>query len=123
MYENYLRFVGFGIMLVALIYGVAPETTLSAVSTVNTDGIDQRHVYRGVMGLYFGMGTFWLLAVKRAEYHRAAVVSVICFMAGLAAGRFLSMAVDGMPSPFLVGAAGLEVAAVALGVLLLRQEA
>ena len=53
------------------------------------------------MGLYLAMVVFWLLAARNEALRLPALCSVIVFMLGLAAGRALSIVVDGWPTPLL----------------------
>ncbi|NUO81861.1 DUF4345 family protein, partial [candidate division KSB1 bacterium] len=67
-----------------------------------------------------GMASFWGIGIYSPQFARAAVISVICFMLGLACGRVLSLFVDGSASPLLLIYLGLEIVMAALGVLVLR---
>ena len=62
------------------------------------EGTDLTHILRAVMGLYLGMIVLWLVGAFRLNFTRAAVISEIFFMLGLAGGRLLSITVDGVPS-------------------------
>jgi Domain of unknown function (DUF4345) len=120
MTRLYLNLVAGGVALVSLWYALAPHTALGSLVTLSFDNIDQVHMLRGVMGLYLGMVAFWFVSASRPEYARAAVLSAVFFMSGLALGRIFSMVVDGLPSAFLVGATFVEIAAAAWGVVVLR---
>jgi hypothetical protein len=51
------------------------------------------------MGLYLGMVTFCIIAAFTPEWRHVAVIWAVFFAYSLAAGRILSLIVDGMPSP------------------------
>jgi hypothetical protein len=98
MARFYLLFSAAGLTLVALSYGVAPGDVLPRLMDVKIEGTDLTHILRAVMGLYLGMIVLWLIGAFRLDFTRAAVISEIFFMLGLAGGRLLSISVDGVPS-------------------------
>ncbi|MEP1421670.1 MAG: DUF4345 family protein, partial [Erythrobacter sp.] len=55
-----------------------------------------------IMGLYLANALFWLLAAATPRLQRPALWVLFLFMAGLAAGRVLSIMLDGMPGIVLV---------------------
>ena len=79
-------------------YGVAPADVLPKLMDLKIEGTDLTHILRAVMGLYLGMIVLWLMGAFRLDVTRAAVISEIFFMLGLASGRLLSITVDGVPS-------------------------
>ncbi|NHZ73527.1 MAG: DUF4345 domain-containing protein, partial [Nitrospirae bacterium] len=87
----YLLFSAAGLFPIALSYGVAPAGVLPAVLDVAIEGTDLTHIFRAVMGLYLAMIVLWILGAFRPELTRAAVISEVVFMFGLAFGRVLSI--------------------------------
>ena len=85
------------------------------------EGTDQSHILRAYMGLYLGMIVLWVLGAVREKLARAAVISEIAFMFGLAAGRILSIIFDGLPSVLLIVYTGAEIALGSWGILILRR--
>jgi len=120
MTRLYLNVTAGGVALVALGYALAPHTAVGSLLTVSFDRTDQVHIFRAIMGLYLGMVGFWYFSASRPEYSRAAVLSAVLFMLGLALGRIISMVVDGMPSPFLTAATFVEIGAGIWGMMILR---
>jgi hypothetical protein len=102
MSRSYLLFSAIGLVAVALSYGVAPAIVLPKLMDLSVVGTDLTHIFRAIMGLYLGMIVLWLVGAFRSDFTRAAVISEIFFMFGLAGGRLLSIAVDGVPSIPLV---------------------
>jgi hypothetical protein len=98
MARFYLLFSAAGLTLVALSYGVAPADVLPRLMDVKIEGTDLTHIFRAIMGIYLGMIVLWLMGAFRLDFTRAAVISEIFFMLGLAGGRLLSITVDGVPS-------------------------
>ena len=74
------------------------------------------------MGLYLATIILWVLgAIRGGPLMRTALISTIVFMSGLAAGRLLSILLDGWPSPMLIAYAVAELALAAWGVVCLRK--
>ena len=121
MARFYLLFSAVGLSLVALSYGVAPADVLPKLMDVKIEGTDLTHILRAVMGLYLGMIFLWVIGAFRLDFTRTAVISEIVFMLGLAGGRLLSIAVDGVPSILLIGYAAAEVALGVWGILILKK--
>ena len=111
-----------GLIPIALAYGVAPGITLPVLYGLEIDNVSALHILRAIMGLYLAMVTFWLLGAWRATLLTPALYSVAVFMLGLAAGRTLSLVMDGMPSPLLVVYLALEVALGAVALWLASQQ-
>jgi hypothetical protein len=73
------------------------------------------------MGLYLALSLFWVLGAFKVHLRQAALYSLIVFMLGLAAGRILSLLVDGMPYWLLLVYLLLELGFGALGILLAKK--
>lgn len=82
---------------------------------------NETHIFRGVMGLYLALVTLWILGAMNENYERAAILSEVFFMSGLAVGRFLSLLVDGWPHWLLVNYLVLEAILAVAGIMLLKQ--
>ncbi|MEM6514608.1 MAG: DUF4345 domain-containing protein [Bacteroidota bacterium] len=81
-----------------LIYGFRPELLLN----ISVQTLDEHSFHKAVMTLYFGFAGLWILGILKHTYLRAALISNVIFMLGLASGRILSMIFDGMPSSVYV---------------------
>lgn len=121
MEKLYLGVSASGLVLIALFYGLAPATFLPRLVDIPVATIDTKHVLRAIMGLYLGMASFWGIGIYSPQFSKAAVISVVCFMLGLAFGRVVSLLADGAASPLLLVYLGLEIVMAALGVLVLRR--
>ncbi len=105
----FLIFCAVGLVPIALGYGVNPSASLGALFGITVDSTNLTHIMRAVMGLYLGMAVIWLLGAFKASLTGPALVSCAVFMLGLAAGRILSIVVDGPPHWLLMVFAALEV--------------
>ena len=122
MTRFYLLFSAAGLFVIALGYGIDPAAILPMALNVTVEGIDLTHIFRAVMGLYLAMIVLWILGAFRASLTKAAVIAEVTFMFGLAAGRILSIIIDGMPSVLLVIYAVLEIVMGLWGVLILKKQ-
>jgi Domain of unknown function (DUF4345) len=109
-----------GLIPIALSYGLAPSRSLESLFDVSIDNVNGTHMFRAVMGLYLAIATFWIIGVIRTDVRQAALYSLVVFMLGLAAGRTLSLVVDGWPNWLLVAYLVVEVVFGVLGVKLLK---
>ena len=116
----FLVMASLGLVPIALVYGALPQFTVPVFYGVEVDTVNGAHIFRAVMGLYLGMVLFWLLGAANAALRVPALYSLVVFMLGLAAGRALSIVLDGMPSPAFVVYLGLEIFFGLLGLALAR---
>ncbi len=121
MFRIYLLISAAGLFPVALSYGVAPALVLPRVLDLTVEGADLTHILRAVMGLYLAMIVLWVLGALRPNLARAAVISEVVFMFGLAAGRVLSILIDGVPSLLLIGYTAVEIGLGYWGILILKK--
>jgi uncharacterized membrane protein len=92
------------IFIVSLVYGLFPGIALPLFFDFKVDSIDLKEVFRATMGLYIAMAALWSAGTVKPLLWRAATISNVFFMTGLASGRIISLLVDGMPSlSFLIG--------------------
>jgi hypothetical protein len=112
------------VSVIALLYGVSPHWFFeSFLTNASSPGVDQSHILRAVMMLYFGLGLFWLYCAFSDKYRDAGVIVLAVFCGGLVAGRLLSVIVDGAPSPILVVYILIELSLVPVCIWLLKREA
>ncbi len=119
--QIFLLVAGLGLIPLALSYGAMPDWTLSKLFGISVESTNETHIFRGVMGLYLGFALFWILGAISDGLREAALWSLVVFMLGLAAGRVLSVVVDGMPHWLLFVYLLLELGIGGLGILLIRQ--
>jgi len=92
------------VLIVGITYGLYPDTFLPLFFDFSVETTDLNHVFRAMMGSYFALGMYWGLGAFFPKYWRGATYTVVFFMGGLAAGRLLSIGIDGIPSlAFTVG--------------------
>ncbi|MGI9240733.1 MAG: DUF4345 domain-containing protein, partial [Verrucomicrobiales bacterium] len=90
------------ISVIGLLYGISPKWFFKTfLVDSQVPGIDQAHILRAVMGLYLGLGGFWLFSAFSDKYRDAGIIVLAVFCGGLVTGRILSVLFDGMPSPIM----------------------
>ncbi|KZX60603.1 hypothetical protein A3709_00595 [Halioglobus sp. HI00S01] len=97
----FLIMAAVGLTPIALAHGAMPSSSVPALYGIKVNNVSTEHVFRAVMGLYLSTALFWVIGARNEALKLAALYSVAVFMLGLAAGRALSLLVDGMPSPML----------------------
>ena len=117
-----LLLAALGLMPIALSYGLVPSVTVTYLLGFPVEGTNQTHVFRAIMGLYLANAAFWLLAVGKSELRVPALWVLFLFMLGLAAGRVLSIVIDGMPGIVLLLYLAAEVVFGVLAFILLRRD-
>jgi predicted membrane protein len=116
-----LLFVSVGLIPIALGYGLVPEKSMDYLFGVSVTEINLTHILRAVMGLYLALVIFWVIGAFRDQLRQAALYSLVVFMFGLAAGRILSLIVDGVPNWLLILYTILELGFGTIGLLLVRK--
>ena len=106
--------------VVAACYGLAPAASMPYLFGIPVPTPNGTHVFRAMAGLYLATAALWVVGALRPDIWRTAVTTEVVFMLGLAAGRFASIAVDGVPHWLFVAGAGAEVALGLVGLALLR---
>ena len=117
----FLIFCAVGLVPIALGYGAKPSVSLDALFGISVNTTNLTHIMRAVMGLYLGMVVFWLWGAFRRSEAGPALATCAVFMLGLAAGRILSVVLDGMPHWLLVVYAVLEIVLGLIAVALYRE--
>lgn len=80
----------------AFIYGI--PSILSDHLDIQVRTNDLSNMLKATMCLYMGISIVWILGMWKAKYWKSATQLNILFMLSLAAGRGLSMLVDGLPT-------------------------
>ena len=119
--QIFLLIAAIGLTPSALSYGFMPQKSLHYLFDVSVSDTNSIHIFRAVMGLYLALVLFWITGAFKVQVRQAALYSLIVFMLGLAAGRILSLVVDGIPHWLLVVYLVLELVFGVLGILLIKK--
>ncbi len=85
------------------------------------EGTNHTHVFRAIMGLYFANIGFWLAGFAMPSLRLPALWGLFIFMGGLAAGRVLSLILDGFPNFVLAFYLIAEITFATLGLIAIRR--
>ncbi len=120
--QIFLLIVALGLIPIAMSYGVMPQKSLLFLFDVSIADTNSVHMFRAIMGLYLGFALFWILGAFDVRLRQAALYSIVVFMFGLAAGRGLSVIVDGMPHWLLIVYLLIELVFGGIAVFLLKKQ-
>jgi hypothetical protein len=110
-----LGFAGFGLWFL-----IDPITPLAAIG-ITTTGAPAPTEFRAFYGgLEVGLGALMLYAAAKPQWHTAGLWLVIATNGGIAAGRLLGVAVDGVWVPFFTYALVWEAGFAALAAMALK---
>ncbi len=118
--QIFLLITAAGLIPIALSYGIMPGKSLVYLFDMDIQGTNGVHIFRAIMGLYLALSLFWIAGAFNIRLRQAALYSLILFMFGLAAGRMLSLVLDGIPHWLLIVYLLLELVFGAIGTLLLK---
>ena len=121
MTRAFLIFCAAGLVPIALSYGAVPGASLDYLFGVAAESTNATHVFRAVMGLYLAMVVIWLVGAFNPTLTEKALFCCAVFMLGLAAGRVLSLILDGVPHWLLLVYLALELVLGVIAAHLLRQ--
>ena len=105
----FLVIAALGLIPVAVSYGAVPGSSLPWLFGIDATGVNTRHIFRAMTGLYLAMVVFWLAGAVTPSLKVPALWSLVVFMLGLAIGRLASLVLDGWPDPFLVSSLVAEI--------------
>jgi hypothetical protein len=102
-------------------YGLMPAQTMGEELGIPADTVNQIHLFRAIMGIYWATATLWVIGAFKPELARTAIISLIVFMGGALIARLVSFGVDGIADGFFIQSAVIEVVFVGLAFVLLRK--
>ena len=111
----FLLFIAVGVFPVSLIYGGNPVVSMPNFYGIEVDTINLSNILRAVMGLYIALCVFWVIGARYEKLRLPALWSLAIFMTGIASGRFLSLILDGIPSPLFIFYLAVEIIAAVIG--------
>ena len=116
-----LILVAIGLIPIALSYGLIPNKSMSYLYEINDLQLNQIHIFRAIMCLYLALIIFWFIGAFNINLRQAALYSLVVFMFGLAAGRIISLIVDGIPNWLLLVYLVLELGFGVIGYVLIKK--
>lgn len=118
--RKFLLIAAVGLTPIALSYGYNPQASLKYLFDISIQSINDVHIFRAIMGLYCALIVYWVIGAMFGRLTGPALYSLVVFMLGLAAGRTLSIVIDGVPHWILTLYLVLEVLFGMVGILMIR---
>ncbi|MFA0267409.1 DUF4345 domain-containing protein [Vibrio cyclitrophicus] len=111
-----------GLTPIALSYGYEPVISMNYLFGIDASSVNVTHIFRAMMGLYLALALFWVSGALIKKYRLPALYSLVVFMLGLAAGRVISLVLDGMPHWLLFVYLILELGFGLVGIKMIHKE-
>ena len=92
----HLLLSGIIVILAGMVYGGYPEVWMPLVLDFKVESLELSNMLRAVMGIYIGIGVFWIIGSYKIHFWRAATLSNVLFMGGISFGRIISTLFDGV---------------------------
>lgn len=91
---------GIIVIIAGFVYGGHPSYLMPLILDYEVEALELKNMLRAVMGIYMGIGIFWLIGAYRTKIWYAATLSNVLFMGGISFGRIVSTIFDGVSIPF-----------------------
>lgn len=91
---------GIIVIIAGCVYGGHPSYLMPLLLDYQVEALELKNMLRAIMGIYLGIGVFWLLGAYRSKLWYAATLSNVLFMGGISVGRIVSTIFDGVSIPF-----------------------
>ncbi|AZQ58678.1 DUF4345 domain-containing protein [Maribacter sp. MJ134] len=96
----HLSLSGIIVICAGIVYGGNPSHLMPLILDFQVTSLELQNMLRAVMGIYMGIGIFWLLGARKEKLWYAATLSNVLFMGGISFGRIISTVFDGVSIPF-----------------------
>ena len=87
---------GIIVIIAGVVYGSYPSYFIPLIFGFEVNALDLQNILRAVMGIYVGIGAFWLLGALKPVYWESATICNVLFMGGISFGRIVSTLFDGV---------------------------
>ncbi len=99
-----------GIGAIGLGYLIAPRFMFGLYG-IDLQSVNEFNMVRSAYGgLFAAFACLFAAGASRPSLQKPALIGLLTFMAGFAFGRLLSILIEGVPSPLIIGLLALEVA-------------
>ena len=95
------------VIIAGLVYGAYPTFVMPELLGFQVVDLELKNMLRAVMGIYMGVGLYWLFGALNPKFWYGATVCNVLFMGGISLGRIVSTLFDGV-SPLFTPALVLE---------------
>ena len=91
---------GIIVIIAGVVYGGYPTYLMPLILDFQVEALELKNMLRAIMGIYMGIGMFWLMGAYNAKLWYAATLSNVLFMGGISFGRIVSTIFDGVSVQF-----------------------
>ena len=98
---------GIIVIFAGIVYGGHPTFVMPELLGFEVNDLELKNMLRAVMGIYLGIGAYWLIGAFKPKFWFGATLSNVLFMGGISFGRIVSTLFDGV-SPLFTPALILE---------------
>jgi hypothetical protein len=91
---------GIIVFIAGIVYGGHPTYIMPELLGFEVVDLELKNMLRAVMGIYMGVGLFWILGAIKPNLWYGATVCNVLFMGGISFGRIVSTLFDGVSSLF-----------------------
>lgn len=91
---------GIAVIVAGLLYGGHPSYVMPLILDFEVEALELKNMLRAIMGIYIGIGIFWLMGAYKTKLWYAATVCNVLFMGGISFGRIVSTLLDGVSMQF-----------------------
>ena len=95
------------VIIAGIVYGGHPTYIMPELLGFEVVDLELKNMLRAIMGIYMGVGLFWVLGSLKPKLWYAATLCNVLFMGGISFGRIVSTLFDGV-SPLFTPALILE---------------
>lgn len=95
------------VIIAGIVYGGHPTYIMPELLGFEVVDLELKNMLRAVMGIYMGVGLFWILGSYKTKLWHGATLNNMLFMGGISFGRIISTIFDGV-SPLFTPALFLE---------------
>ena len=98
---------GIIVIIAGIVYGGHPTFVMPELLGFEVKDLELKNMLRAIMGIYLGIGVYWIISAYKPKLWFGATLSNVLFMGGIAFGRIVSTLFDGV-SPLFTPALILE---------------
>lgn len=87
---------GVVVIIAGVVYGGHPTYIMPELLGFEVVDLELKNMLRAVMGIYMGVGLFWILGSYKTKLWYGATLCNVLFMGGISFGRIVSTLFDGI---------------------------
>ncbi|WP_282113523.1 DUF4345 domain-containing protein [Maribacter stanieri] len=97
-----LLFSGIIVIIAGFVYGGHPTVIMPELLGFEVVDLELKNMLRAVMGIYLGVGLYWIIAAFKPKIWYGATVCNVLFMGGISFGRTVVDGISPLFTPALI---------------------